>query len=447
MEIYFIYHISSRESCNKIVSDTVPERFLKTTEDDKQGVCIRKCSEPAITASNVYFVFFSKASMLCECFLDYLYKLYSEQEKTRSFVIQPVRLDDTSLPLFIIRSNIISATVQEVRDVISRSIESKCEMSYGQTANIITENLKQNQDAAIKDLQKSYSKGEIILYCGAGTSFNSNIPTWKELLYNIFVDIYSTEDLLNIDLNAFYETIDKYCGISLPILARYLKNELGGSFEENVTKQLYKKINYDGNELVAAITELCKPKFDQGRIKSIITTNFDDVLERNFEKERISTISIYNDSQQPGNLFPIYHVHGYLPNDAQATKSELVFSEDIYHDQFYLPYKWQNLVQLDAFNHNSCLFIGISFTDPNLRRLLDISRSQCKSTKQHYLIRRIEQVNKLSSISGFSESDTETFIQALNRFQENDAKKLGLNYILVNNYSEIPQILRQIIQD
>ncbi len=447
MEIRFIYHKSSLERCKKIISSIVPSSFLEVEEETiSVDVFVKKYNEPAIKGENVYFVFFSKPAMLADSFANYIHDLYSNQEKTRLFQVQPVRLDDCNLPLYILRSTIISSTTEEIKSVISRTIDSRPD--YDCNHEPITVDLKQSQDVAIADLKRSYAKKEIILYCGAGTSFNNGIPTWKNLLYNIFVDIYSTEPTPNINIDTFYEAIDKNCGISLPVLARYLKNELKDKFELTVAKQLYKHVKYEGNDLISSIIDLCRVQYMAvGAVKSIITTNFDDIFEKNFQKEKFDAIPVYDGNQDASNRFPIYHVHGYLPKDSTPPQSELVFSEDAYHNQFYLPYKWQNLVQLDAFNHNTCLFIGVGFTDPNLRRLLDISRNQCRSDRKHYIIRRVETLNKLAAVSGFSEKDTRVFLQALNRIQEEDAKKLGLKYILVNNYDEIPQILRRIGQE
>jgi hypothetical protein len=54
-------------------------------------------------------------------------------------------------------------------------------------------------------------------------------------------------------------------------------------------------------------------------------------------------------------------------------ENQIVFSEDSYHDQFVDPFSWSNLTQLNKFTQNTCLFIGLSMTDPNLRRLLDVA--------------------------------------------------------------------------
>jgi len=90
------------------------------------------------------------------------------------------------------------------------------------------------------------------------------------------------------------------------------------------------------------------------------------------------------------NEIGIYHVHGFLPRkDEIKTDNKITLSEDIYHAQYNDIYSWQNLVQLDKYQNCVCLFIGISLTDPNLRRLLDIAKNQrVDKSIVHYNIRK-----------------------------------------------------------
>ena len=43
---------------------------------------------------------------------------------------------------------------------------------------------------------------------------------------------------------------------------------------------------------------------------------------------------------------------------------EVVFSEDAYHSQFMEPFSWSNLIQLNKLGQSTCLFVGLSLTDP-----------------------------------------------------------------------------------
>ena len=89
----------------------------------------------------------------------------------------------------------------------------------------------------------------------------------------------------------------------------------------------------------------------------------------------------------------MYHVHGYLPRTGRIPDSmELVFSEDAYHNQFIDPFSWSNLILLNKLTQNTCLFIGVSLTDPNMRRLLDVAwRKNPDKERSHYIIKRFPQ--------------------------------------------------------
>ncbi|HDK9808218.1 TPA: SIR2 family protein, partial [Klebsiella pneumoniae] len=128
--------------------------------------------------------------------------------------------------------------------------------------------------------------------------------------------------------------------------------------------------------------------------KSVITYNFDDLLERQLISNSILHRCIYtnNESFDPDEL-PVYHVHGFLPENRKLydglDKSTLVFSEEGYHHIYSDSYHWSNLVQLNSFRENSCLMVGLSMTDPNLRRLLDISSKNIERSKHFTFMKRI----------------------------------------------------------
>src|SRR5690606_21315200 len=89
----------------------------------------------------------------------------------------------------------------------------------------------------------------------------------------------------------------------------------------------------------------------------------------------------------------IYHVHGFLPRDRSGydglEKSTLVFSEEGYHELFTDPYHWSNLVQLNLLRETRVLMIGLSLTDPNLRRLLEIAGRRNGPGRHYAFLRRL----------------------------------------------------------
>lgn len=299
-----------------------------------------------------------------------------------------------------------------------------------QSSNISTENISLLKNA-LKD-------NRLTLVCGAGISITSHIPTWNELLVNIL------NDVLNTDENSVKVSAQELLSImpqSNLILGKYLKLLLQDDFERMVQKHLYKYYSHSTDcdstcgapsEIMKAIVDLARPKRTGQRLESIITFNFDELIEQALSANGIEFCPIWKEGQTHGSEeLPIYHVHGFLPNKTELESPNLVFSEEAYHSQFIDPYSWANLTQLNTYASNICLFIGLSLSDPNLRRLLDISWQRNKNRK-HYIIMKNSNANSVADIA------TMLF--------EQDAASLGLNVIWCSNYSEIPSLLKSIIK-
>ena len=118
----------------------------------------------------------------------------------------------------------------------------------------------------------------------------------------------------------------------------------------------------------------------------------------------------------------------------------LIFSEEDYHKVYRDAYCWSNLTQLNAFRDSTCLFIGCSLTDPNVRRLLDIAAQNSESPRHYAILMR--QSYDLSSIEGSINSTTVDLYERIdNNIRENFFESIGLNIIWIDKYEEIPKIL------
>lgn len=238
----------------------------------------------------------------------------------------------------------------------------------------------------------------------------------------------------------------KRTNVSPLILAKYLKTLLGKKFTTTVRDTLYKECN-DKSKIVEAIVELSKQKRNQKPLRSIITFNFDDLIEESLTKNKIEFKSIFSEGERYRDIeIPIYHPHGFLPRTKNLTsKNDIVFSEDTYHSQFIDPFSWSNLVQLNHLNNSTCLFIGISLTDPNMRRLLDVSmRKNGKDEKNHYIIKKRYSVEDLYPDSTSVKPIDRKVLPVLESIEEQDANSLGFNVIWINDFKEITEVLLEI---
>lgn len=328
---------------------------------------------------------------------------------------------------------------------------------------------KSERDKVVTSLKESYQKGRFSLFLGAGVSSSAGMPDWNTLLSSLFVT-YLTQEFdsdVNVSDKDISELVSRLNVVDEPsalMAARYLRKGLvkntteAKKFKNAITKNLYKlrDSNFEINSrLIKSIACMCIPRRTGAKVRSIITYNFDDLLERQLTLNNILHSCIYSDreSYDPDEL-PVYHVHGFLPEELNKYEgldnSTLVFSEEGYHKIYSDTYHWSNLVQLNALRENNCLMIGLSMTDPNLRRLLDISARNIEISKHYAFMKRLS----LQSFAYDNKSTenpvidniegAEKFLQRHHNLNEELMKELGVTIIWYEDYDDIPSIIEEV---
>ncbi|MET7036903.1 SIR2 family protein [Elizabethkingia miricola] len=329
---------------------------------------------------------------------------------------------------------------------------------------------KKERDEKIDILKECYDRGQFSMFLGAGVSSSAGMPDWNTLLSSLFVSYLTKEfnqqaNISDEDIKQIVERLNTVDEPSALMAARYLRKGLAKQtseikdFTKAITENLYKlrdttkKLDSD---LITAISSLCMPRRTGAKVKTVITYNFDDLIERQLADKSLRHHSIYteNEAFDPDEL-PIYHVHGFLPEDTERyeglEKSTLVFSEEGYHQIYTDAYHWSNLVQLANLRENNCLMIGLSMTDPNLRRLLDISARNI-DTPRHYAFMRRLTIDKFaySTKDGVrtqhvnNVTGAEEFLNRHHKLNEEIMKELGVSIIWFTEFEEIPVILDKI---
>ena len=253
----------------------------------------------------------------------------------------------------------------------------------------------------VEQLHTQYENDNIVLFLGAGASNEAKIATWDTLISELFVALIDKQLSANHiqiekkDKKKIVKEVINQNGNSPLLQTRFLRNGFENDFEELVRDILYKSA-VDTSDLLEEIGQLCIPNRGKLGVRAIINYNFDDLVEKNLKRLRVKYHSIYGEGMIPDtDELGIYHVHGFLPQEKEnyenLTKSLLVFSEEGYHKLMLEPYNWANISQLNYMINNTCFFIGLSMTDPNMRRLLEIAaqkRTENDGECQHYAIMR-----------------------------------------------------------
>lgn len=230
----------------------------------------------------------------------------------------------------------------------------------------------------LKSAQKAFFSGPNTFFLGAGVSCDEGLPGWKSLLMALISDATGSK----IEEKEF-DALFKANGSSSIIMGRYIRrlyNDDNKQMRKTIRNCLYKEKTYEGikSNTIQKICELVKN--NRKTVKSIITYNYDDLIEQQFANIGVSTSSIF-DTHEPDGRFPVFHVHGILDQEG-VKSSNIVLAEDDYHEQYRRAFMWSNVEQLHALQNNNCFFIGLSMTDPNLRRLLDFTKSETNNNNQ-----------------------------------------------------------------
>jgi hypothetical protein len=261
-------------------------------------------------------------------------------------------------------------------------------------------------EAAIKRLRAAFRRNELAIYVGAGASKDSGLPTWYSLILSVYLNSLGIPGSDQRPWHLIQATGEQWFArsrVPMELAARALRASFRDSttFRKWIGFGLYQRVQFDGhgyatrdirslirrNPTLNAIVRLCRrTRVGDVGLRAVVNYNLDGLLEEALGSFAFQ--SVWKQTPVKSGVLPIYHVHGYLPvRDPFGEQSpkigsspdEIVLTEDQYHREAADPYSWANLVQLQAMSSSVGLTIGLSLSDPNMRRLLDVTkRASCR---------------------------------------------------------------------
>ena len=184
------------------------------------------------------------------------------------------------------------------------------------------------------------------------------------------------------------------------------------------------------------------------------------------ERREIPTISIFDGARQHSDHFRIIHPHGFVPRVGPIVRDHVVFTENDYHDLTHKTFHWGLSEIVNELRHSTALFIGLSMSDPSLRRLLDASQNS--KIPPHWQLQKRHQVrdqeqqaamadittraNRWGQILGIpGDKNQSQLAEALNavlrQADSYDSKlfqSMGVKTIWLDSYDDIPDLLDRI---
>lgn len=270
--------------------------------------------------------------------------------------------------------------------------------NHQQVDKMSLEDFFNNNKMVINSLNMDIKKGNLSIALGAGISYDFGAPSWEELIKSFEED----ETFISTRVS---DNLKKMIGSTELIHAQLYKNILN---DDKYFSRIYSKLygNYSPKSIskdktIYHVASLINRYSTKNNLK-IISYNYDNFLEQYLDKyfnDKPNFEVIYDETGITKTSIPIYHVHGFLPftNDSNLEENHnkinskyrdsIKLTEDNYYYLYNNPYSWQIVTQLEIFRNSTCLFIGCSLTDPNIRRLLKLANN---SKKYHYAIMAIK---------------------------------------------------------
>lgn len=267
-------------------------------------------------------------------------------------------------------------------------------------------------DRMVEEIQKGY----FCVFAGAGLSAASGYVDWKTLLEPMGRQ-------LGLNMN-----------MDLTLLAQYYENEFSRDELNNRILNEFAKIpkSNANMEILASMP-----------IRRYWTTNYDSIIEDTLVKHG-KIVDVITDQLQfkyhsPDRDAVVFKMHGdkTLPDKAVLSKNDY----EIYDDTRLL---YTNSLMLDLIS-NTFLFIGFSFSDPNLDRIIAIVKRNFKGAtpKKHYCFMR-----NICIDDYLAKDEEEAFI--IKQYEQDrnaqeckiqDMKRYGIETILIDEFEQITQIL------
>ncbi|GAA4813449.1 hypothetical protein GCM10011365_20510 [Marinicella pacifica] len=267
----------------------------------------------------------------------------------------------------------------------------------------------------INDYVKDLNEGTASIFAGAGLSIPAGFVNWSELMSEIAQD-------LGLDINQEKDLVS---------IAQYHVNE--NQTRSKLNRKILEEFTEDTEEtenhrIIARLP-----------VSSIWTTNYDELIEKTYLKENKVVDVKYRNNQllntKPKRDLAIYKMHGDVnhPDQAILTKQE--------YEQYHQTHEPFINALSGELTTKTFLFIGFSFTDPNLDYVLSrLNFRFSKDKRQHYCFVKKHELGDSSN----PDQATLDYNDRRQTLTINDLKRYGIKSLLIDSYEDITKILTEI---
>ena len=254
--------------------------------------------------------------------------------------------------------------------------------------------------------------GNVAIFAGAGLSASAGFVNWKQLLAPFASD-------LDLDIDREDDNLVRF--------AQYSQNHKGGHRA------------HLNEALITAFPTMASPGQNHNilsrlPLSTFWTTNYDRLLETALANSRKVADVKYTDSQLPHSKprrdAIVYKMHGDVDHPQDA-----VLTRDDYESYTLKRPGFVNALAGDL-TGKTFLFLGFSFTDPNLENVLSQLRQRYQSgQREHYCLLRKPKRSDFKNLKEFA------YAQARQKHFIADLKRYNVTALEIDDYSEVTETL------
>lgn len=271
-----------------------------------------------------------------------------------------------------------------------------------------------SQEQFLREFTKELHSRNAAAFIGAGFSMSAGYVNWEELLKGVVTD-------LGLDPKKEHDLVS---------VAQYSVNKAGGN-RNGLTRTILHNIGVakkptKGHRILAGLP-----------IHTFWTTNYDKLIETSLQdakklpdvKHTLEQLS----TTRPDRDVIVYKMHG----DADDPTSAVICKDDYERYPFKMG-QFASLLKGDLIE-KTFLFIGFSFTDPNIDFILSRVRAVLeKNQREHYCLQK-----KITRNSGETKKDFE-YRQLKQDYFIRDLKRKNIQTVEVDTYENIPVLLEKV---
>lgn len=274
--------------------------------------------------------------------------------------------------------------------------------------------MEQHLSRFIDTYTKAIKERNSAIFAGAGLSIPAGFVNWKNLLRDIAAE-------LNLDIDKENDLI---------AIAQYHYNEKGNNrhkLNQLLIEEFTQGTSVTTNHKILATLP----------IQTYWTTNYDKLIEKAIEEEGKTPDTKIRQEDLSTNIpkrdAVVYKMHGdvSMPDQAILTKDDY----EGYNEKRQL---YTTTLQGDLVA-KTFLFIGFSFDDPNLEYILSRIRILLgQNQRDHYCF--FKKVNR----NDFTTDEDFHYAEIKYQLKVKDLRRYSINALLINDYSEITEVLSAI---